>query len=364
MILLGVLGSCAKRGEDQQEKPVRFLIGSTDKSDSAGVYTAHLNPESGEVTVDEFIKTAPGPGYLAFSPDMQAVFIATGDNHISSYKFSEGSLALINSQPSHGLNPCHVSVLPSGKMIFVSNYTDGTFSVYRVGEDYRLSEAIYKEKYEGKGPHERRQEMPHAHCAMVAPDGRHVYVADLGTDRVMNYRVDKSGENVQPNPDQPCYKVHAGAGPRHMVVHPEGKFLYILNELDATLTAVTVNQDGVLDSLATYQTIPTGQNEPGNTSAAIRLHPNGKFLYVSNRGYNAIHGYRIESDGRLTPVTIAREEIEIPRDFNIDPSGRFMIVGNLTTHDLTVLSIDPATGELAFRKRTGSVTSPSCIEFF
>lgn len=358
--LLFVLGACGQKQE--KSEAIRFLIGTTDKSDSSGVSVARLDPESGEISFEGFTPTAPGPGYLTFSPDKNAVFIVTGDQMVSSYRFSDGELTLIGSQPANGLNPCHVAVLPSGKMIFVSNYSDGSFSAYAVEDGYQLSEAIYTEKYEGSGPHETRQQKPHAHCSTVTPDGRYVYTADLGTDRVMNYRVE--GSEIRPNAEQPFFAVHPGAGPRHLLVHPSGKYLYLLNELDATITAARIDENGVLQTLETYHTMESGENEPGNTSAAIRLHPNGNFLYVSNRGYNAIHGFKIEADGKLTRVNEVREGIAVPRDFNIDPSGRYLIVGNQGTHDLTVLTVDPNTGELAYKAQAGPVKSPSCIEFF
>lgn len=359
LIILGMMSSCTPR-----EKGIDFMIGSTDKSDSAGVHYASLNPETGDISLLGFSKTAPGPGYISFSPDKKALFVVTGDHRISSYGVSEGKLALISSQPSGGLNPCHVSVLPSGKMAFLANYSDGSFSAYGIEEGFKLTPAVYTEKYEGSGPDEGRQEKPHAHSAVVAPGGRFVYVADLGTDRVMNYSIDDKERKVVPNPAQPFFSVAPGSGPRHLVIHPGGKWLYLLNELTATITAASVDENGVLSLIDTYPTIPADYTEPGNTSAAIRLHPAGKFLYVSNRGYDAIHGFRIGEDGRLAKINEVRENIGVPRDFNLDPSGRFLIVGNLKTNNLTVLTVDPETGSLAFRSVSGgNVASPSCIEF-
>ena len=341
---------------------IRFLIGSTDKA--GGIHFASLDPGTGQVTIGQKVDTPPSPGYIAFSPDKKGLFAVTGDHAINTYRVKENGLDLVNSQPAEGVNPCHVSVLPSGKMAFVANYSDGSFSAYRLEDGLKLSPASYKEKYEGKGPNERRQERAHAHCAIVAPSGKFVYVADLGTDKVMNYKVDGSKGIITPNPAQPFFSVHAGAGPRHLVVHPGGKFLYLLNELDATLTAASIDSRGVVRVIETYPTLPSDYKEPGNTSAAIRLHPNGKFVYVSNRGYDAIHGFKIGKDGRLTQVTEAREKIAVPRDFNLDPSGRFLIVGNLKTNNLTVLGVNPATGELSYKSTSAEVPSPSCIEFF
>lgn len=357
---LGLLSSCVA----PKESGIRFMIGSTDRSDSSGIHFAVLNPETGEISFKGFTATAPSPGYIAFSPDKKALFAVTGDNMISSYGFADGQLTPINSQPAEGQNPCHVSVHPSGEMAFLANYSDGSFSAYGVEKGFRLTPAVYTEKYEGSGPNEGRQKSPHAHCAVVSPNGKFVYVTDLGTDKVMNYVVDAAGKKTEPNAAQPFFTAKPGAGPRHMVVHPGGKWLYLLNELDATVTAASIAENGSLAEIATYPTLPSDYKQPGNTSAAIRLHPNGRFLYVSNRGYDAVHGFRIEQDGTLTKVTEVREKIANPRDFNLDPSGKFMIVGNQKTNDLTLLTVDPETGKLVYKSTAGKIAGPSCFEFF
>ncbi|ODS76124.1 MAG: 6-phosphogluconolactonase [Cytophagaceae bacterium SCN 52-12] len=360
MMGFGLLASCAA----PQESAIRFMIGSTDRSDSSGVHFATLNPETGEIAFKGFTATAPSPGYIAFSSDKKALFVVTGDNKISSYGFADGELTFINSQPAEGLNPCHVSVHPSGEMAFLANYSDGSFSAYGIEEGFRLTPAVYTEKYEGSGPNEGRQKSPHAHCAVVTPNGKYVYVTDLGTDKVMNYVIDASDRKTEPNAAQPFFSVKPGAGPRHLAVHPDGKWLYLINELDATVTAASIAENGSLTELATYPTLPAGYAEPGNTSAAIRLHPNGKFVYVSNRGYDAVHGFRIEADGTLTKVNEVREKIAAPRDFNLDPSGKFMVVGNQKTNDLTLLTVDPETGVLTYKSTSGNIAGPSCFEFF
>ncbi len=343
---------------------VLLYIGTTDKSGDAAIRLASLHLESGEITVLETIPTGPGPGYLRLSPDKKALYAVTGDHKINAFKVDKnGRLLFLNNLDSEGLNPCHVSVSPDGKQAYLANYTGGSFTAYRLSGDKSLSGVIYREQYEGKGPHTRRQEKAHAHSAVPTPDGRFVLVADLGTDKLMNYQVDKRTGELAPHPKQPFYTGIPGAGPRHLVVHPSGKWLYLLNELDATITAASIDSEGVIQTLAVYKTLPETYTGTDNTSAAIRLHPNGGLLYASNRGYDAVHGFRIGADGRLTPVGEARQGISTPRDFNIDPSGKVMVIANLKTNDFAVYGINGQTGALTFRKQTGSIKEPSCIEF-
>lgn len=178
----------------------------------------------------------------------------------------------------------------------------------------------------------------------------------------MNYTVDASTGKVVPNSAQAYFSTQPGAGPRHLAFHPSGKYLYLLNEMKASLTACTVDANGLVKEIETVNTVPSDFSGK-NTSAAVHLHPNGKFVYASNRGYNAIHGYEIQKDGFLKSVGEVREGIDIPRDFNFDPSGKFMVVGNQKTNDLVVYKVDPKTGGMTFLSKSIALKDPICFVF-
>jgi 6-phosphogluconolactonase len=354
---------CIMTNSVYSQKTVPFYIGTGDKSDNSSITLAELDLTTGAVALADSFISPNGPGFVAISPNKKNLYAVTGANVISAYSIGPGKkLTLLNSQPSYGANPCHVSVHPSGKLVFLANYTGGSFSAYPVEPDGKLGPASYTEQYSGTGPNTRRQEKAHAHYATPTPDGKFVFVADLGSDKIMNYKVDQKSAKLIPNPAQPFYTGHPGAGPRHLVVHPSGKSVFLLNELDATLTALSLSKDGVLTALQTYPTVPDGLT--GNTSSAIHLHPNGQFVYVSNRGHNSISAFKILRGGMLEKIDEITKSISIPRDFNIDPSGKFMVIGNQDKHNLTIYDVNPQTGKLAFRSESVAVKAPICIVFF
>lgn len=346
-----------------KDKTVLFYIGSQDKTENAAVSLCELDLSTGKITLKESFKTAPGPGYVGISPNKKNLYAVTSDNKISAYAIGpDKKLTYLNSQSSEGMNPCHVSLDPSGKMAFVSNYTGGSFAAYTLSGDGKVNAPSYTQQFTGTGPNEKRQEKAHAHYTAVTPNGKFVYTVDLGTDHVMNYVVDPQTGVLKPNPAQTAYNAKPGSGPRHFVIVPSGKYMYLLNELDLTVTACAISETGVITTIAAYPTIPADFSGP-STSAAIHLHPNGKFVYTSNRGHNSISGFRIQPDGTLEKIDEQTQAIKTPRDFNIDPTGKFMIVANQDKDNLVVYEINPKTGKLTFKEESIAVKLPICVAF-
>ncbi|CAG5070578.1 6-phosphogluconolactonase [Dyadobacter sp. CECT 9623] len=346
-----------------QDKTIPFYIGTQDKGANSSITLCELNLSTGQITVIDTFNNSVGPGYVAISSNKKFLYAAGGNNKIDAYAIGgDKKLTYLNSQSSEGANPCHVAVHPSGKMVLAANYTGGSFSAYPATADGKLGAPSYTEQYTGTGPNEKRQEKAHAHFATASPDGKYVYVTDLGSDKVMNYVVDSKANKLIPNPAQPFFSGKPGAGPRHLIIHPSGKSLFLLNELEASLTACTIDKKGVITAGKTYPTIPTDFSG-ANTSAAIHLHPNGKFVYVSNRGHNSITGFAIKADGDLEMIDQQTKSIATPRDFNIDPSGKIMIVANQSTDNLVVYDIDQATGKFTFKHESIAVKSPICVAF-
>ncbi|KAA0989840.1 lactonase family protein [Dyadobacter aurulentus] len=346
-----------------QDKTVPFYIGTQDKGANSSITLCELNLSTGQITVVDTFNNSVGPGYVAVSPDKKFLYAAGGNNKIDAYTIGrDKKLTYLNSQSSEGANPCHVAVHPSGKMVLAANYTGGSFTAYPAAADGKLGAPIYKEQYSGSGPNEKRQEKAHAHFATASPDGKFVYVTDLGSDKVMNYVVDAKNSKLVPNPAQPFFTGKPGAGPRHLIIHSSGKSLFLLNELEATVTSCSIDKKGIITEIKTYPTVPA-EFTGTNTSAAIHLHPNGKFVYVSNRGHNSISAFAIKSNGELEMVDQQTKSIATPRDFNIDPSGKLMIVANQSADNLVVYHVDPATGKFTFKHESIAVKLPICVAF-
>ena len=341
----------------------RFYVGTGAKGAESSITLCELDLKEGTVTVIDTFSNVQGPGYVSLSPDEKYLYSVNQDNTIAAFSVGKGgTLTYLNKQADKGINPCHVSVHPSGNMAFLANYTSGDWAAYPIAANGEVEAASATFSFSGSGPDKSRQEKPHAHCAMPAPNGKYVYISDLGTDRLMNYTVDIKSGKVAPNPAQAYFSTQPGAGPRHLAIHPSGKYLYLLNEMKATLTACAIDARGVVKEIETLPTVPTNFSGK-NTAAAVHAHPNGKFVYASNRGYNAIHAYEIQKDGSLKSVGEVREGIDTPRDFNFDPSGKFMVVGNQKTNDLVVYKVDPKTGKMSFLSKSIALKDPICFVF-
>jgi 6-phosphogluconolactonase len=358
-----LIASCVSIGVQAQKKSVRFYVGTSANDQESSITLCELDVKNGIITKIDTFNACVGPGYVRLSPDQKFLYAVNQGNTIASFGVGKGgTLTYLNRQNAEGVNPCHVSVHPSGKMAFLANYTSGSWAAYPISSNGKIEASTAKYQFAGSGPNKSRQEKPHAHCVLSTPNGKFVYVTDLGTDRLMNYTVDAAKGTVSPNPIQAYFYTEPGAGPRHFIIHPSGRFLYLLNELQATLIACTIDEQGVINEIETVETLPA-DFKGTNSSAAIRMHPNGRFVYVSNRGYNGIHAYEIQKNGSLKKVGEIQRGISTPRDFNIDPTGQFMVIGNQDTNNLLIYEVNPATGKLSYRSESVSITKPICIEF-
>lgn len=360
---LFLIASCTFLSVQAQKNSVRFFVGTSAKDNESSITLCELDLKNGTITKIDTFNACVGPGYIRLSPDQKFLYAVNQDNTIAAFGVGKGgTLTYLNRQNAEGINPCHVSVHPTGKMAFLANYTSGGWAAYPIGAAGKIKVPTAKYQFAGSGPNKGRQEKPHAHCVVSTPNGKFVYVTDLGTDRLMNYTVDATKGTVSPNPVQAYFSTEPGAGPRHFTIHPSGKFLYLLNELQATVVACTIDEQGVVNEIETVETLPA-DFKGTNTSAAIRMHPNGRFVYVSNRGYNAIHAYEIQKNGSLKKVDEIRQGISTPRDFNIDPTGQFMIIGNQDTDNLLIYAVNPTSGKLSFKAESVSIKKPICVEF-
>ena len=245
----------------------------------------------------------------------------------------------------------------------MANYSSGSVAVLPVMKDGRLVEASDAVQHEGASVNASRQKAPHAHSITLDPANRYAFAADLGTDKVMIYRLDAARGKLIPNkPPWACTK--PGAGPRHFAFHPSGKYAYVINELDSTMMAFTY--DGSRGSLTEIQIAPTLPEgwEGTNYCADVHVHPGGRFLYGSNRGHDSIVIYAIDpSTGRLALRGHGPTLGKAPRNFAIDPTGTFLLAANQDSDNIVVFRIDPATGLLSPTGHELKLPKPVCIKF-
>lgn len=348
-----------------------MFVGSYASAEDPGMYVYSYDEEDLRLTEIQQISGYSNPGFLAVHPEGTFLYAVNeiadfGENKeglVTSFRIDEvtGELQYLNMQSSEGANPCHISILGESHVL-VANYTGGNIAALPVDSDGSLREASSVAQHEGSGPNERRQSAPHAHSVYPSVDGSYIFAADLGIDRVLIYRMSSSGE-VMPNTASPHAVMEPGAGPRHLAFHPGGRWIYVINELNSTVTRVDFEKDSGQASVKESVTTLPPDWDGNNSCADIHVHPSGRFLYASNRGHNSIAIFRIESDGRVTPSGHEPVRGEWPRNFSIDPQGERLFVANQHSGNITVFDIDQDTGELTFTGKELSIDQPVCIKF-
>jgi len=339
-----------------------FYIGTSTKTGEArGIYVCELDDATGALGPVRLAATANNPGFVAVSPDNRYVYAVSEDSPgaVGAYRRnSDGTLEFLNSQPSGGDGACHVSVSADGRHVFVANYGSGSAACLPVNSGGSLEPASEVVAFTGSGPNAQRQQKPHGHGINSTADGRFVYVCDLGTDRVWSFEL-KAGKLVPTSPE--AGRTPPGAGPRHLALHPNGRFAYVTNELDCTTTVFEIHS-GILTPLETVAS-STGGLAPGSTASEIVCHPSGRFLYTSLRTHNAVAVYRIGGDGRLALLETFPCGVKIPRGMGIDPSGRWLVVAGQDDSRLAVLAIDSESGRLTATPHSAGAPRPICIAF-
>jgi len=360
--LLPLIGFAQKK----LPKTYDLLIGTYTKGDSKGIYVYRFYEETGKMAYLSEIDGINNPAYLCVSANNKFVYSANENDvggALSAFKFEapSGKLTLINSQPAGG-GPAYVSVDKDQKNAFAANYGNGTLTVLPINKDGSLGAITQTIKDEGKGVNKDRQEGPHVHSGWLSPDEKYFFYADLGTDKLNIYRY-HSSKIPALTPATPAFvEVKPGNGPRHFDFSADGKYLYLLQEMGAAITVYSV--DG--SKLKPLQTVSmVAADYKGAVGAAdIHISPDGRFLYASNRGdANEIVLYNINPDnGQLTFVERYRSMGKTPRNFIIDPMGRYLIVANQNSDNISVLKINPETGRLTSTNNTITVSMPVCLK--
>lgn len=362
MLALPVLGIAQKKLPSTYD----LIIGTYTKGESKGMYVYRFYVETGKLAYLNQIEDVSNPSYLTVSANNKFVY-AVNENSpngsVSAFKFDAGTgkLELINSQQTGG-SPAHVCIDKDQKNVFVSNYGSGSLVVVPINKDGSLGAPTQTIQSEGKSVNTARQATPHVHSATLSPDEKHLFVADLGTDKINIYRY-RDSKVPALTPEAPAFvSAKAGSGPRHMDFSPDGKFLYVVQELVAAVTVYSV--DGA--KLTEIQTIPmVDESFKGKVGAAdIHVSPNGKFLYASNRGEgDEIVTYEISPvSGQLRFIDRFRTLGKTPRNFIIDPTGKFLIAGNQNSNTVNVFALDQKSGRISPTRNSINIDMPACLK--
>jgi len=345
----------------QQPSFIYGLAGTYTGGGSHGIYLFRFDPATGKAALADSI-AAPNPSYLTVSADRKHFYAVhengrPGGGAVASYSFDRERVKLVagNRQPSGGDHPCYIAVSQDGQQLFAANYSSGTVSSFPVAEG-NIGAALQVIRHQGKSVH-GRQEGPHVHATVPAPDGKYLLVPDLGTDTVKLYRISRAGLT-----EAPAVAVRPGSGPRHLRFHPNGRWAYLVNELSGTVVFYRYGE-GKLEAVQEISTLPPGYAGTF-TSADIRIHPSGKFLYVSNRdALNALAIFSIGDEGMLTPKGGVSLPGKTPRHINFDPSGKFLLVAHQNGGGIAIFTIHESDGSLRDTGHRLYIDKPVCIDW-
>jgi 6-phosphogluconolactonase len=367
-ILVAAMLTSTARSADARD-PLVF-ISAFAAWDKGGIHAYQFDLKTGALKEVHRTTGVEHPFFLALSPDRKFLYSIHGKTfggkeheEVAAYEVDgkSGKLKLLNRQSALGSAACYLDVDSTGKTVLVANYSTGSVAVLPVQKDGSLGKAATFIQHAGSSVDPSRQKGPHAHCIVVSPDNRFVYAADLGLDQVLGYRLG-AGKAKLTVARQPFVRTPPGAGPRHLTFHPNGKHVYVINELSNSVTLFDYDSEtGILIEKQTISTLP--KDFDGKSYCAdLKITPNGKFLYGTNRGHDSIAMYRIGDAGRLTLIGIEPSLGKGPQNLAITPDGKWLLCANMPGNNVAVFGIDAEKGSLKAAGKPVAVTSPSCIK--
>ncbi len=367
---LGLTPTCS--ATDDANRWLVF-VGTYTGGKSQGIYAFRFHAGSGEVSPLGLAAEAKNPSFLDTDPTGRFLYavgeqgefrgVKTGAVSAFAVERETGKLRLLNQVSSGGEGPCHVAVDRTGRWVFVANYGGGSMAMLPVRPDGHLGEPAALFQHQGSSVHPQRQQRPHAHGVTLSPDQRFLFVPDLGLDKVMAYRFAAAAGTLQPAPI-PFAALPPGAGPRHFTFHPGGLFAFAINELNSTVTSFAYDAErGSLSQLKSVSTLPRDFTGP-NTTAEIEVHPNGRFLYASNRGHDSLVVFEVTPrTGALRAAGHGPTGGKTPRNFALEPGGRWLWAANQGSDNIVLFRVNPETGKLTPSGTVLEVGSPVCVEF-
>lgn len=356
-----------------ENKPLLAYIGTYTEAKSKGIYVSRFDPETGTLTAPELAAETKNPTFLALHHNGRLLY-AVGEfdsfqgkrgGAVSAFAIDGGTgkLNLLNQKPSGGAGPCHLAVDKTGKCLLVANYGSGSFAALPIESDGKLGELQTQIQQKGSSVDRERQAGPHAHFITVDPANRFALGCDLGVDKVMIWKLQPAKALLDQDSSH-FASIQPGSGPRHLAFYPNGRIVYLINEMAATLVVFSYDpEEGALKELQTVSSLPdkfTGFK----SGAEVEIHPSGKFLYCSNRGHDTIAVFAIdEKSGKLSFVEHQSTQGKTPRHFAIDPAGNYLLAENQDSNNVVVFRINQETGKLTPTGQTVEVGAPVCIQF-
>ena len=351
-------------------KPILFGTGEIMQGKGTGIHTLKFNPETGALCHGKVIQKADNPSFLAVNHEKNTLYAVnelkafeeeqSGAVSAFQIKNEEGELEFLNQKTANGQDSCHVAVDSDDKHIVISNFLTGSVCVYSVSEDGSLNTCTDVVLHEGSSILEKRQKGPHAHSAVKTPDDRYWLIPDLGIDKMMVYELTAEGKLI--SAPTPFFKCEPGSGPRFCEFHPNGKIVYLINELASEISVLTYDAAcGKFELQQTISTVKRMVSADENICADVHVTPDGEFLYGSNRGDDSIAVFSIKADtGELELVEVVSCGGKTPRNFTLDAEGNYLLAANQDSDNVVVFAIDKETGKLA-KESELELPTPVCL---
>lgn len=349
VLMASILGSVAQFAMAQV-----MYVGTYTEGTSKGIYAYKYDPKTGKLNSMGLMAATPDPTFLALHPNGKYLYAVNEVNKfegqtagsVTAYSIDKatGKLTQLNQVSTKSPGPCHLIVDPTGKTLLVANYAGGSFVSFPIGTDGKLGEATSFIQEHGTGPNKQRQEQAHGHSVNLPKSNKFMLGADLGTDKIWIFDLDAAKATITPKGSA---SVKPGSGPRHLVIAPDQKHVYVLNEMASAVTAFEFDPaTAAMKEIAMVSALPAGFKGE-STGAEIQIDAAGKYVYSSNRGDDSIAVFAVDpKTGKLSLIQNQSTGGKQPRAFVLDPSGKFLICGNQATNTITTFKVDPATGKL------------------
>jgi 6-phosphogluconolactonase len=374
VLIVLAAATAASRAPDSAAGQWLVYFGTYTGAKSRGIYVASFDGASGRLGAPRLAAETESPSFLALHPSRPLLYAVNEVDNFEGARAgsvtafaidpASGDLRALGRASSRGAGPCHLAVDRGGRHVLVANYGGGSVASLPIRPDGSLEAASSFVQHRGASVDPKRQGAPHAHMIETDPANKFALVADLGLDQILTYRFDAGRGLLEPS-DPPAARVDPGSGPRHFAFSPDGRDLYVANELRVTVTGSRYD-GGRLTGFQTLSSLPAGV-QPGaaDSGAEIQVHPSGRYVYASNRGPDTIAVFaRDAATGRLTLVEHVASGGRTPRSFSIDPGGRYLLAANQRSDQVAVFRIDAQTGRLSPTGQAVEVGAPVCVTFF